>query len=666
MKAIKANSPKEFFSIIPTDLLENLAFRKELHELLANDPGFQKVFCQMILDYPPIFYNSIAWTFNPKYPPGERNRPFILRPKQILSVERINSWYQDGIEGVMDKSREEGATEIITKFIALQWLLSEEFQALMGSRKEELVDSRTQISNDRVLGDPSCLFHKVLYAINYCPAWLRPAQGEFNKTYLMLQNHKNGAVVKGESTNENFGAGARHSLVFIDEIGRLESYRLAQGIIETLGPVSDCVIYCSTHFYGVAHPYNGLLTGHYGYKDVIVLDWESNPEKNAGLYISPEPGLVQIKDIAYYREVCPEVFDAIDEMEPFNPSEFATQLEAVGITFVDDGGDSNEGGWRSVWYDDYAKNHSARDVAQNVDRRPIGAGDIFFSQGTLRRMEVEHCRPADFVGDLSIDRDDQGRVTKATFFEDDHGNFEWWGPLYKGRPDQKRNYILAGDISRGTGASNSVIGIYDTTDHAKVGCYVTPNMTPDEFADVTAGIWHWVGGITPAYIIWEAQGPGELFGKRLSFHRVYPCYEDRDTTKIHSPRKKRMGWQSSTSRKYDALLALDAAMAAGIAGSDTQKRLIIHDVQAIREYETYINLPGGGLGPAHSVTDNSGARKSHGDRVITDMLYIVAADFQRPVEEKTNQVYPPNSFGHRLENRIFQNQSEANNKRFIY
>lgn len=666
MKATKVDSPEEFFSIIPTNILENLEFRKELHALLDKDSGFQRVFRQMLLDYPPLFYNSIAWTFNPKMPPGERNRPFILRPKQLPAVLKFNEWYKTGVEGVVDKSREEGATELITKFLAMQWLLSEEFTALMGSRREDLVDSRTQILNDRVIGDTSCLFHKVLYAIHYCPAWLKPKEGEFNKTYLMLQNYSNGAVIKGESTTENFGAGARHSIVFVDEIGRLESYRLAEGIIETLGPVSNCVIYCSTHFYGVAHPYNKLLTGKFGHKDIIVLDWESNPEKNVGMYISPEPGKVQIRDIEYYRQRCPKVFNSIEAMEVFNPSQYASDLDLAGISFVDDGGDSNEGGWRSLWYDAYARDHSARDVAQNVDRRPIGAGDIFFSPATLRRIEVEHCREPEYIGDLSLGKDDQGRITSATFVNLENGNLAWWGALPDGRPDQTRNYILAGDISRGTGATNSVIGIYDTADHVKIGCYVTPHMSPEDFADITAGLWHWVGGISPAYVIWEAQGPGELFGKRLVFNRVYPLYEDRDTTKFHSPRKKRYGWQSSASRKYDAMIALDAALAAGVAGNTHQKRLLIYDVQAIREYETYINLPNGGVGPAHSITDSSGARRSHGDRVITDMLYIVAADFQLPLENEQHKKYPLNSFGRRLENRIFQAQNSESNRRFIY
>lgn len=660
-----SNDPKKFFESVPTNLYENLEFRKELHVLLNSDVGFQQVFKAMMLEYPPIFFNCIAWTFNPRKIIGERNQPFILRPKQIKAVEAIDSWYKAGKEGVIDKSRDEGATELITKFLALQWLISPEFQALMGSRKEELVDSRTQWVNNRVLGDPSCLFHKVLYALNYCPSWLRPKQHEYDKTYLMLQNLKTGAVIKGESTNENFGAGARHSIAFVDEVGRVD-YRLAQGIIETLGPVSDCVLYCSTHFYGVAHPYNGLLTGKFGDKKLLVLGWEDNPEKNEGLYRSPSPGELQIKDINSYRLLCPEIFDNIEEMETITIDDFSDDLSKYDLSFIADGGDSNEGGWRSFWYDEYCRNHSPRDVAQNVDRRPIGAGDIFFSPGTLRRMEIEHCFPAKFHGDFELDIDNKGKVTGALFIPASSGRFEWWGDLHNGRPSQKRNYVFTADISRGTGASNSTLGIYDTTSHEKLGSYVNPFLSPEKFADLVTGIWHWAGGGSRPYIIWEAQGPGDLFGPRLVWQGIGPLYEDRDKTKFTKPRKRRWGWQSSDNRKRNALLALDSALTAGVSGVKTQQHLIIHDVQAIREYETYIELPGGGIGPAHSISDSSGARQSHGDRVINDMLFIEAVEYQPPIEVTNKRSFPVNSAGARLKQRQRQTQLNKLNKRFLF
>jgi len=377
MNQLKLDDPRDFFRAVPTEPLANLEFRKTLHRLLLSDKGFQRAYKEMLLEYPPLFYNTIAWTFNPQKPAGHRNQPFILRPAQIKAVEGFDYCYKNGKEVVLDKTRKEGASELITKFLAMQWLLSPEFQALMGSRKENLVDDKTQWSGGKISGNPSCLFHKVLYTLYFCPEWLKPKPNSFSKTNLLLQNLDNGAVIAGESTNDNFGAGSRHSIVFID--------------------VSDCVIYCSTHFYGVAHPYNQLLTGQFGQKEILTLAWEDNPEENVGLYRSPEPGVVAVRDIAYYRAKCPEVFNDIEADEPIKVEPIQDKLEKAGIAFVADGGDSNEGGWRSVWYDKIAAARSPRDIAQNIDRRPIGAGETFFSLATLRRMEMEHCRPADIL-----------------------------------------------------------------------------------------------------------------------------------------------------------------------------------------------------------------------------------------------------------------------------
>ncbi|KKL75164.1 hypothetical protein LCGC14_2057610, partial [marine sediment metagenome] len=173
---------------------------------------------------------------------------------------------------MIDKSRDEGATCIITGVYFVYWLLVSQSTFLVGSRKEEFVDKA---------GDPKTLFAKIVYLNEHLPLSLRVADAI--KTHMHYENPENGSVIDGEATNESFGAGARNLSVMLDEFGRVD-YSIAQRIRETLSDTTDCVIYNSTHFYGRGHPFAKLRYS--GKVSVIVLPWWKNPVKNEGLYKS--------------------------------------------------------------------------------------------------------------------------------------------------------------------------------------------------------------------------------------------------------------------------------------------------------------------------------------------------------------------------------------------
>ena len=52
------DTPEKFFKIIPTDPKENIGFRIKLHQELAIDEGFRKVFLSFCKDYKPIIFNT--------------------------------------------------------------------------------------------------------------------------------------------------------------------------------------------------------------------------------------------------------------------------------------------------------------------------------------------------------------------------------------------------------------------------------------------------------------------------------------------------------------------------------------------------------------------------------------------------------------------------------
>lgn len=305
----KINTPEDFLNIIPSDLVENIEFRQNLHSYLAKDEVAQKNYLEMCFAVPRIFFNSGLWVYDADSIPGYRNRPFILRePKQSYFVERIKHAIDNQHDLAADKSRKEGATEIICKMFVLYWLLSPLTSFLVGSRKEDLVDQSIEIKNGVLIGPHQCLFHKIMYAINTLPAWMKI---NYLKKHRFLQNLDNGAMIEGEATNESFGAGNRAVAVLVDEVARIEP-PTAQHIIDNIRDTSKCCIYNSTHFrFGAGHPYAKLLRSNK--VEIVVLGYEDNEEKNRGAYYSEKPGEVTILDTDYYKQNHSEILQYAEQ-----------------------------------------------------------------------------------------------------------------------------------------------------------------------------------------------------------------------------------------------------------------------------------------------------------------------------------------------------------------
>jgi hypothetical protein len=612
----KLTNPKEFFEWIPRDLEKNLLFRQELHQILAKSPEFQDLFKQMCFEEPGIAFSSAFWTYNPRKPAGLRNLPFILRPAQVEAVHEIKNAIDFGHDLLIDKSRDEGATEIISKMFALYFLCVPETSLLVGSRKEEYVDAGTQINNQRVSGSPRCIFHKILYAFSTGPIWMQP---KLNKTHMHIENLDNGSILDGESTNENFGAGDRRTAILLDEFGRVD-HKLAQNIRESVADVSDCVIYNSTHFYGRGHPYAKLRFS--GKLKVVLLPWYKNPEKKQGLYKSPDLDEIEIYDEKYYEDRWPGVFKKAFKLSDIEKDLLLQDAEGEFPTFIADGSDK----WRSPWYDTEEKRRDPRDVAQNIDMNPAGAGDNFFDHYVLARLRTDKMRKPSVVGDFSFDYTIKGQLTNIKWRPGGgHKRFRWWGSLPLGRPNQAHNYIVCCDISLGTGASNSVAKVYDANTRECVGMFITSQLPPSEFADHVIAMCRWVGGRngTP-FLAWEANGPGNAFDARRRAHRYNYVYYDANYQLRNRKKSKKPGWYNTDKSSYAGLLLLRDALSESLKTIKLGAYLHTYDEDTIQEYEDYIVYENGKIGPSGCVDDTAGAKKAHGDTVIPDVIFMFA------------------------------------------
>jgi len=617
--SIKLNTPEEFYKTIPYELVENIQFRQDLHSLLTKDKGAQECYKEMCMAYPPIFFNSALWTYNPKNKPGLRNIPFVLRPAQHDAVIAISDSINYGNDLLIDKSRDEGATEIITKTFLLFWLLQPECALLVGSRKEEYVDHSVVVRSDwTIAGDHKCLFHKFMYGMATLPPWMRP---NFEKTHMQCRNADNGSMFDGEATNENFGAGDRRTAILLDEFGRVD-HKLAQNIRESVADVSDCVLYNSTHFYGRGHPFARLrFSGKCG---VVVLPWYKNPEKTHGLYKSPDLDEVEIYDEKYYSTLLGVAGNARFKLSTLerNLLTHPHSEQFKDFKFIADGKEN----WRSPWYDREVARRDPRDVAQNIDMNPAGSGDNFFDHFVLQRLRTDCIKVPTFQGEIEYTLSPKGKITGTKWVENGgHKRFRWWGKLPFGRPKQDTNYVVACDISLGTGASNSVAKVYDVNTRTCVGMYISSQLPPAEFADQVVAICYWVGGANGSpYLTWEANGPGGSFDTRRRFHGYSFVYMDTMNRAKHPKRTKKPGWYSTKQAKYDALLDLRSALAEGLRTTPNGNYLKIYDEDTITEYEDFIFYDNGDIGLSECVDDTAGAKAAHGDTVITDALALLA------------------------------------------
>ena len=295
MKIKIPDTPKAFYQIIPTDPQENIAFRINLHKMLATDHKAQAVFMEMCRQYMPIFFSSVAWTYNPW---TRLNHPFVLRPAQIPAVETLDWCIENGHDAGINKSREEGASEICCKLFAAKALLHEYVNFIVGSRVKNLVDN---------FGDYYTLFAKVDNVFNCLPSWWLELCGynpKQNRKDMLLTIPLNSSSIVGETTNESFSAGSRATALLLDEFGRVDA-ATATAIEGSVHDVSPCIIYSSTHWLGAGHCFNQCLSK--ATTKVVELIWHTNPTKNQGLYASPEPGQIELLDVEYYEKNHPEV-----------------------------------------------------------------------------------------------------------------------------------------------------------------------------------------------------------------------------------------------------------------------------------------------------------------------------------------------------------------------
>lgn len=636
------DSSEKLLGVIPREVLPNLEFRKSLHGWLAEDKGAQDVFLKLLFDNPEIAYDSCFFIYEAREATrGLAITPFILYPSERILVQALKDCIDKGQDLGVNKSREEGATETIIKFLTLYTLLVPNCSFLVGSQKEEYVDKS---------GTTKTLFAKIDQAIKYLPLWMKQ-RFEIERSHCKFKCKTTESLIDGEATNENFGAGGRATAVLLDEFGRVDA-PIAESIAGSVWDVSNTIIFNSTHWFGSGHSFAKMLKKP-GMK-IVTMPWFSHPLKSKGLYKSPKIDEIEIVDKKYYLDNCPDFCKSIDINSSFKIENWGSNYPH----FVADGCERIPGDMRSPWHDKREeRSNTYREFCSNVWMSPTGASDMFFDSVINVRIRTEFVKRFKYEGELEFTTNK--KKIDSVIFKQNCGRrgLKVWGDLIQDkttlRPNQLHNYIVGADIGFGTGASNSTAEIVDVNTGENVGEYVCSDKSPEEFADLVAALCKWVGGGTgEAYLIFENNGgQGANFSKRVIEKGLTRVYTQR--TELNKSRRtlNKYGWHSGRSEKEFVLSILQAALKESLKTKKENPFVIIHNEEVVNELDNYVFYESGEVDSSEIQDLGSGARKRHGDRVIGLALCVLAMKDQKKLKEILSDQIPYNSIAWRRKNR---------------
>lgn len=183
------------------------------------------------------WWDKWIYTYDPRLigKPGGAYIPFKLWPKQ----RDVVLWLLDSIkrdeEGLLEKSRDTGATYLCSGVALHQWQFTPGFKATFGSRVVDLVDKKD---------NPDSIFAKLRIMLNRQPRELLPDgfRSAQHDNYMRLVNPEHGSIISGEG-GENMGRGGRSSIYFLDEAAFVSN---ADSVEAALAGNTDCVIWVSS------------------------------------------------------------------------------------------------------------------------------------------------------------------------------------------------------------------------------------------------------------------------------------------------------------------------------------------------------------------------------------------------------------------------------------
>ncbi len=266
----------------PIDHVGVLAWRQRQVLRLRERPELIAGAIEYYHDEPVDFINHWCDTYDPRNAAtGKPTRiPLILFKRQAELVMFLLGCIKAEEPGLLEKSRDMGATWVCSAFSVWLWLFWSGSSIGWGSRKEQLVDK---------LGDPDSIFEKMRMLLMGLPSMFLPEglKPKIHMTFMKIVNPANGSTITGEG-GDNIGRGGRKLIYFKDESAHYERPERIEAALSdnTRVPID----LSSVHGLGnVFHrkreagvDWKGRVVP--GRTQVFVMDWRDHPAKNQDWY----------------------------------------------------------------------------------------------------------------------------------------------------------------------------------------------------------------------------------------------------------------------------------------------------------------------------------------------------------------------------------------------
>jgi phage terminase large subunit len=198
------------------DYKQVLASRLKDRERFRRDPSWLEGALAQCARNPVSFISRWCNTYDPRNAGADESlvtMPFVLFQRQREMVEFLRSCLEEEASGLIEKSRDMGATWVAVCFSVWLWRFWPGASVGWGSRKAALVDSR---------GDMDSIFEKMRACIRGLPPEFLPRGfSEECMTHMKVINPDNGASITGES-GDDIGRGGRKLIYFKDESAHYE------------------------------------------------------------------------------------------------------------------------------------------------------------------------------------------------------------------------------------------------------------------------------------------------------------------------------------------------------------------------------------------------------------------------------------------------------------
>lgn len=220
-------------------------------------------------------------TFDPRNAGTGRptRMPFILFKRQREFIEFLHACYVAEANGLIEKSRDMGATWLCGMFSVWCFLFQEGANIGWGSRKALSVDQ---------IGNMNSIFEKMRYALRGVPIELLPEGfSEDNMSYMRI-HAGNGNSIVGES-GDDIGRGGRTKMTFKDESAHYEHPEMIEA---ALGDNTDVQIDISS-VNGLGNVFHRKREAGVEWNggparndvtNVFVMDWREHPDKTQDWY----------------------------------------------------------------------------------------------------------------------------------------------------------------------------------------------------------------------------------------------------------------------------------------------------------------------------------------------------------------------------------------------